>query len=131
MFDCLGRARIGMDDFRRNGLLLPSREDVAARMLLPLHRGPHRQYNEMVLDRLGGIERRWVRGKGQWSRRAAVAALERLGRLQRRLAAELLDHRRPIRLNRHCRLGLGTDFTALDALADQLWETTDQSTQRR
>lgn len=53
MFDAIGRGRIGFDDFRRNGMLLPAREDAALRMALPLHRGPHRDYNAMVMERVG------------------------------------------------------------------------------
>ncbi len=99
-------------------------------MLLPLHRGPHRAYNEMVLERLGGIERRWSRCQGKGRYRAATIALGELAELQRRLVAELLDHRRPVTLNRHCRLGRGRDFAMLDAMAEQLWGATDQLAQR-
>ena len=39
LVDALGLRRIGFDDFRRNGLLLPVREEVAVRLGMPLNRG--------------------------------------------------------------------------------------------
>ena len=61
MFETLDARRIGFNDFRRNGLLLPAREETAQRLALPLHRGPHRTYNQMVIQRVGEIERGWSR----------------------------------------------------------------------
>lgn len=54
----LGPERIGFDDFRRNGLLLPANDAAAIRLGLPLHRGPHHSYNELVFERVGQIEAR-------------------------------------------------------------------------
>ena len=56
MFAELGRARVGFDDFRRTGLLLPATEKASIRTGMPLHRGPHRRYNEVVIARVGRIE---------------------------------------------------------------------------
>ncbi|MEC7422875.1 MAG: AHH domain-containing protein [Pseudomonadota bacterium] len=117
MFETLDARRIGFNDFRRNGLLLPAREEAAQRLALPLHRGPHRTYNQMVIQRVGEIER-------GWSRLAAETALMRLALLQRALRRRLLDHRRPLRLNRSDRLGKEVDFSELDAMADSLWRAT-------
>lgn len=39
MFDSIGVRRIGFDDFRANGLLLPATESSALKMGMPLHRG--------------------------------------------------------------------------------------------
>ena len=55
----LGPERLGFDDFRRNGLLLPANDRAAVRLGLPLHRGPHRSYNELVFERVGQIEAGW------------------------------------------------------------------------
>jgi hypothetical protein len=52
LFERIGRDHVGFDDFRRNGLLLPATERSAVRIGLPLHRGPHRHYNEMVVERV-------------------------------------------------------------------------------
>ncbi|WP_254913069.1 AHH domain-containing protein [Novosphingobium sp. B 225] len=56
LFGALGLDRVGFDDFRRNGLLLPANDEASVRIGLPLHRGPHRTYNELVLERVGQIE---------------------------------------------------------------------------
>ncbi|MEP2103202.1 MAG: AHH domain-containing protein [Parasphingorhabdus sp.] len=40
------------NDFDRNGVLLPSDEQLALETGRPLHRGPHPRYNELVIDRL-------------------------------------------------------------------------------
>ncbi len=125
MFGVLGPARIGFDDFRRNGLLLPAREDAVRRLGLPLHRGPHPDYNAMVIERVGGIERCWAQHSGRDADRAVRIALIRLERLQRELRNHLLDATRPLQLNRGDPLGAGIDFSGLDAMAGVLWSATD------
>ncbi len=40
------------DDFDKNGILLPSSEQMAWETGRPLHRGSHPRYNELVIDRL-------------------------------------------------------------------------------
>ena len=59
MFDTVGRAAVGFDDFRANGLLLPATDAAAIRTGMLLHRGPHRRYNEVVIARVGRIEEAW------------------------------------------------------------------------
>ena len=59
MFECLGTRAIRFKNFRRNGLLLPAREKAVLRLDLPLHRGPHRDYNAVVIERVGQIEMAW------------------------------------------------------------------------
>lgn len=124
LFDHLGRERIGFEDFRRNGLLLPANDGAAVRTGLPLHRGPHRSYNQLVFERVGQIEASWTGGRLKDPDGALCDALERLGLLQRALRRRLLDQRRRLRLNRHDPLGSGVDFAELDAMADQLWPAT-------
>ena len=41
-----------LNDFRANGVLLPSTREVARRSGLPMHRGGHLRYNRFVLDYL-------------------------------------------------------------------------------
>ena len=60
MLEAVGVERIGFDDFRSNGLLLPASDTAAIRIGLPLHRGPHRTYNELVIERVGQIEASWA-----------------------------------------------------------------------
>ena len=118
LFAALPPAQAGLDDFRRNGMLLPASEVAAVRMGLPLHRGPHRDYTAMVAERLGGIEAAWS------ACHAGEEALAALAELQGALRRRLLDPARPVRLNRRDPLGAGVDFAALDAMAETLWRAT-------
>lgn len=124
MLDSLGRDRLSFDDFRSNGLLLPANDDAAVRIGLPLHRGPHRDYNALVMERVGQIEARWALRNIRSPDLALSEALERLRLLQRALRRRLLAQRRPLRLNRYDPVGRGFDFTELDAMADLLWPAT-------
>jgi hypothetical protein len=121
LFEGLGRDRTGYDDFRRNGLLLPSTERSAVRIGLPLHRGPHCAYNEMVAERVGQIEGDWATVRLRAPEVALERALMRLTLLQGALRRRLLADRRRLRLNRRDPLGKGRDFSKLDAMAEELW----------
>jgi hypothetical protein len=124
LFERIGHDRLGFDDFRRNGLLLPATERAALRAGLPLHRGPHRDYNAMVCDRVGTIEGRWAERRLGRPDDALDEALMRLALLQSALRRRLLAEQRPLRLNRGDPLGAGRDFAELDAMADLLWRET-------
>ena len=122
LFDTIGRDRLGFDDFRANGVLLPASGESALRLRLPLHRGPHRDYNSMVAERVGQIEVEWSRLRRAAPEVAPDQALMRFGLLQRALRRRLLEpERRRMRLNRRDPLGTGLDFAELDAMADALW----------
>ena len=124
LFDRLGRERVGFDDFRRNGLLLPCDEPAALRIGLPLHRGPHRDYNSMVIERVGRIESDWAARRLRAPDQALAEALMRLTLLQAALRRRLLAERARLRLNRGDPLGAGRDFAELDAMAELLWRET-------
>jgi hypothetical protein len=126
LFEAVGRERIGFNDFRRNGLLLPAAESAALRLRLPLHRGPHRDYNELVIERIGQIEQGWSEERFRASEAALGKAGMRLALLQRALRRNLLDDRRRFRLSRKCPLGTGYDFRELDAMAETLWVGTQE-----
>jgi hypothetical protein len=122
MFDLIGRERIGFDDFRRNGLLLPADDRAALRIGLPLHRGPHRSYNRLVIDRVGRVEEAWAARRLSAPETALGDALMRLGLLQRALRRRLLDPLgRRFALSRNDPFGKPADFSELDAMADALW----------
>lgn len=121
LFSALGREQVDFDDFRRNGLLLPANDVTAARIGLPLHRGPHRDYNALVIERVGGIETVWSARRLKAPEIALREAYVSLAELQQALRRELLDQHRRIRLNRNDPLGAGLDFSELDAMADLLW----------
>jgi hypothetical protein len=118
--------RVGLEDFRLNGMLLPAHEESALTTSLPLHRGPHRRYNAMVLERVGQIEREWSMRRGASPVSAGVDAAMRLELLQRALRRRLLARMgRRLLLNRRDPSGHGVDFSELDAMADALWGATD------
>jgi hypothetical protein len=121
MFAALGRTRVGFDDFRCNGLLLPGQEDASLRTGMPLHRGPHHRYNEVVIARVGRIEARWSAARRVDSEAALIEALMRLQLLQGALRRRLMAEDRRVRLNRKDPLGTGFDFSELDAMAEALW----------
>ncbi|WP_082010451.1 AHH domain-containing protein [Novosphingobium malaysiense] len=114
--------RRSFDDFRDNGLLLPCRESAALRMGLPLHRGPHRHYNAMVIERVGQIEGEWTTLRPRDDAAAAAQVQWRLALLQRALRRFLLDgRRRRLLLNRQDPLGAGINYSDLDVVAEALW----------
>jgi hypothetical protein len=121
LFDTIGTQRIGFEDFRSNGLLLPASDTAAVRMGLPLHRGPHQYYNAVVIERVGQVEAGWAALRIRAPEIALDQALMRLDLLQRALRRRLLDPVRRLRLNRHDPLGKDVDFSDLDAMAEALW----------
>lgn len=124
LFASLGLERLGFDDFRANGMLLPARDEASVRLGLPLHRGPHRAYNEVVIERVGQVEREWARLREGSPDAALEQALMRLALLQSALRRRLLAERNRLVLNRRDPLGQGYDFAALDAMAERLWSGT-------
>ena len=127
LFRHVGRERIGFDDFRSNGLLLPSTEEATQRIGMPMHRGPHRRYHELVMERVGRSEERWIEASKTNPDRAREEALMRLRLVQTALRRRLLDERKRMVLSAKDPLGTGFDFTELDAIAETLWASTDTS----
>ncbi|MEO0872875.1 MAG: AHH domain-containing protein [Pseudomonadota bacterium] len=124
LFERIGREPVGFDDFRSNGLLLPATEEATRRTGMPLHRGPHRQYNELVIERVGRIEAQWVKARKSNTDAAREEAHMRLRLLQSALRQRLLSERKRMILNRKDPIGTGYDFTELDAMAEALWAST-------
>lgn len=118
----LGIERLGIHDFRRNGQMLPASQDVARRVGLPLHRGPHRAYNELVLERVGQIEADWSRNRRKGAE-ADYVALMRFDLLQRALRRRFLDPRNWSRVPLNTR-DPALDFSHLDEMADLFWSDT-------
>lgn len=126
MFAAIGCRRQRFENFRENGLLLPSNESAALRLGMPLHRGPHPRYTALVMERVGQIEAAWC------ARREVEEARMRLTLLQQGLRRYLLSGRAgKVWLNRHdpahCFARHHDDFTDLDALVDSLWADTEPS----
>lgn len=91
------------------------------RTRLPLHRGPHRAYNEMVAERVGEVEASWARARTTLPEAALADAAERLASLQGALRRRLLEPERRLTLNRRDPLGAEMDFSDIDAMTAQLW----------
>lgn len=123
-FDTIERDRIGFDDFRANGLLLPASGAAALRAGLPMHRGPHRTYNEMVAERVGQIEAAWVCTRPRSPRRAFEGAVMQVELLQRALRRRLMQSERRLCLSRRDPFRSDVDFGELDAMAELLWTAT-------
>ncbi|WP_346766668.1 AHH domain-containing protein [Novosphingobium sp. ERW19] len=123
MIDTLGHDRLGVHDFRRNGQLLPGSEHAALRAGLPLHRGPHRAYNELVIERIGQIEADWSQARRKGSVTADFTALMRFDLLQRALRRRFLDPRNWSRLPLNTR-DPSLDFSHLDDMAELFWTDT-------
>lgn len=122
MLSSLGAVGLHFDDFTANGILLPATEQVAMEVGLPLHRGPHRIYNELVLERVGAVEMEWSRNRLRDERGARDCALLRIGLIQRALKRRLSRYgNSALILNRRDPIGRGVDYTSLDAMADTLW----------
>jgi len=125
LFERVGRHSVGFDDFRHNGLLLPATEEATHRTGMPLHRGPHRRYNELVMERVARIDARRIEASKTDPEGANTEAIMRLRLLQIALRRRLLDERKRMVLNSKDPLGTGFDFTELDAMAEVLWTSTD------
>ena len=123
MLELLDPRRLGIEDFRRNGLLLPCEEAEAQRTGLPLHRGPHPAYDAMVADRLGAIEAQWAQRRRRHPKLAALNARLRIALLQRNLRTQLLSQSPPpLNLQPNRPIGTNRDFSDLDAMAQRLWD---------
>lgn len=122
LVDSLGRERLGIDDFRCNGLLLPAMEQAAQVLGLPLHRGPHAHYNQVVIERVGQIEAGWQSGQLRNPDLAQRELVMRLRLLQQALRRSLMQPKVTFaRLNLRDPRWQTLDFSELDAMAETLW----------
>jgi hypothetical protein len=108
-----GRARsVGFEpeDFTSNGMHLPSTVKQAVIFRLPLHRGPHRRYNEIVAEQIS-----------RWSN---LQPDELLGQLQCLQASLKLGLRRgPVTINGGAEIGtaLSDEFRRIDYVIEKLY----------
>ena len=86
----LGRTGAGLGDFETNGMFLPSEERIAQNAHLPLHRGPHLAYNDVVVGALDSLRQEIIRHEvGERDQHASVRNLQR--RLKTLLQLSALD----------------------------------------
>lgn len=122
MFQSISPKGEWFNDFNVNGMLLPGTEAAALHAGLPLHRGPHRIYNELVFERVGAVEMEWSHTRSRDELLARDVALARIRLIQRGLARGLAKGGHgPFVLNRRDPIGRDKDFSDLDAMADALW----------
>lgn len=126
LVDSLGRERLGIDDFRSNGLLLPAVEQAAQVLGLPLHRGPHAHYNQVVLECVGQIKAGWQTGQLRNPDLAQRELVMPLRLLQHALRRSLLQPKTTFaRLNLRDPRWQSLDFSELDAMAEMMWAVSD------
>jgi A nuclease family of the HNH/ENDO VII superfamily with conserved AHH len=111
-----GRARSsGFDpqDFATNGMHLPTTEEQSLIFGLPMHRGPHRRYNDIVAFQIS-----------LWSKLPPDEVLAQIHGLQNSLKRGL--RRGPISITSGAEMGVGLfeGFLKLDAAIERLFETT-------
>jgi A nuclease family of the HNH/ENDO VII superfamily with conserved AHH len=105
-----------------NGLALPATERAAAFWKMPMHRGPHRRYNELVAVRVATILSDLERGNG--SQHARSEAIGRLNLLIFTLRRMLTADRPFILLSRRDPINSKVHFYDLDMACDRLWIAT-------
>lgn len=108
--------------FLRNGLYLPATELAALRSGLPLHRGPHRRYNELVAYRVAAIFRDFP--SISYKKAAREDAVERLHLLAGALRTGLCRSQLWILLNQRDPLNTDVNFDHLDSACDAIWLAT-------
>ena len=110
LFRTMRELGFDFDDFRQNGLYLPCTEENAAAFRLPMHRGPHPVYNQVVSERISAIE-----GLG-----SHIQLLE-LYRLQGALKAALRNNEVSLRKGRRNPMAANVDFEPIEIAAYRLW----------
>lgn len=108
--------------FQRNGVFLPATEGAAIRSGLPLHRGPHRRYNELVAYRVAAIFRDFDRAGYQPCVR--YEAVQRMDLLTSALRAVLRRTSPRISLNQRDPFNSSASFHDLDSACDAIWLAT-------
>jgi len=92
------------------------------RARMPLHRGPHRRYNELVAHRVAAILGEMDAGNRRFH--ARCDAVERLKLLTAALRNTLHRRHPPISLNQRDPFACNVDFSGLDSACDLLWSAT-------
>ncbi|MEH6758328.1 MAG: AHH domain-containing protein [Parasphingorhabdus sp.] len=111
------------DNFEKNGVLLPSDEQVAYKTGQPLHRGPHPRYNELVIERLLLIIKICNQIENIIQRKAFFHL--RIGLLQTVLRPALAGPALPVlRLNNRDPGLASSAFAELDSCVDALYVAT-------
>ena len=115
MFDALQAEGFALDNFRRNGLLLPACEGAALLSGHALHRGPHQGYSDVVASRVEQVRRHFSTHAPVNLPSARHTAVMRLRLLQDTTRRALTDrHGAGFWLNRRDPMRLFVDRPYLD-----------------
>ncbi|MBL0924349.1 MAG: AHH domain-containing protein [Sphingomonadaceae bacterium] len=110
LFAVVAQVGFSPHNFVANGVLLPSTEAMAIHTRLPLHRGPHKQYDALIAEGLHMIWDDMRRGSMPDNITVLRLLSEFVGHIRR-----TLQHDRALRLNRNDPRCLHPPLSALDA----------------
>lgn len=122
LFEHLRREGFSLQQFGRNGLILPASEAAAVRSGHALHRGPHRGYSDVITARVERIRTHFeaqVAIDPSLARRTAVMRLALLQDVMRRALTD--RHGSGFWLNRRDPMRLFADRPYLDEAIDALF----------
>lgn len=122
LFDALRAEGFSLQQFGRNGLMLPACEGTALWSGHALHRGPHRRYNDVIAARVEQIRVHFTLHAPADPRAARRLAVTRLRLLQDVMRRALTDrHGGAFWLNRRDPMRMFVDRPYLDNAIDQLF----------
>jgi hypothetical protein len=121
-FESLRGDGFDVRNFVHNGIFLPSTEAAAIGARMPLHRGPHRHYNDLVACRVASILSDMDATRGRAAARRDAA--DRLTILAGALRSTLRRRKAFLSLNQRDPFASHVDFSDLDAACDLLWLAT-------
>lgn len=122
MFDHLRREGFALQQFDRNGVMLPAWEEMALRSGHALHRGPHRGYTDVIAARVEQVRATFERQAHSDYCTARRTAVMRLCLIQNTMRRALTDgHRGGFWLNRRDPMRLFVDRPYLDAAIDRMY----------
>lgn len=116
LFASVAAAGFNPHCFLNNGFLLPATEIESARTGLPLHRGPHRQYDDLIAECLNMI---WLAVLMGHIPASPVSIMTHVSDLQGRVRRSLGPSAR-IKLNQNDPRGVGGHLCLLDDNLKQL-----------
>lgn len=110
LFRTMRELGFDFDDFHQNGMYLPCTEANAAAFRLPLHRGPHPVYNQLVCERIAAFDRQ-----------GCSSQLFEMQQLQCALKAALRKNELPLRKGSRNPFTSNADFECMEIAAYRLW----------
>lgn len=110
IFSRIGAIGFDFQNFHQNGMYLPCTEENAIAFRLPLHRGPHPLYNQIVCERIAAFERLGPYGQ-----------LRQIFDLQQALRLALRSNALPLRKGQRDPLASNPAFETIEKAAFSLY----------